>query len=155
MNKLFCRSLLVVALFSLSACGLFQRDRLTAPDVAIAGLRLGPAEGFYQTVFVDLMITNPNSTALNLDAISYRVRLQGRELVSGISREPLQVAAGGTAKYTVPAGFSVLSGLSFIKDLLMRPNDSVRYELEATLEPSGMFSLPISVKKADSISLTQ
>jgi LEA14-like dessication related protein len=142
-------------LLFLNACSLFQHEHLIEPEVAIAALRLGPGEGLYQTVFVDLMISNPNKTALKLDAITYRVRLQGRDLVRGTSREPLFVDAGGNAKYTVPATVNLLSGMGFIKDLLRSPRDSIRYDVEATLEPSGIFSMPLTVKKSDSISLTQ
>jgi LEA14-like dessication related protein len=139
----------------LGGCSCFQREDLIAPEVAIAALRMGPGEGLYQTILVDLMITNPNKIPLDLDAITYRVRLQGRDLVNGTSREPLHVDAGGAAKYTVPATVNLLSGMSFIKELLRKPRDSVRYELEATLEPKGMFALPMTVKKSDLISLTR
>lgn len=153
-RQMLLRLLCLPMLLALSACGLFHRDHPMDPDIAISGLRMGPGEGFYQTIYIDLVITNPNRTAMKLDAITYRIRLQGRDLVNGTSREPLDVAAGGTARYTVPAGVNLLSGLGFIKDFLQKQRDSINYEIDATLEPSGMFSLPIRVRKSDSISLT-
>jgi LEA14-like dessication related protein len=102
---------------------------------------------------VDLMVTNPNRMDLKLNAIQYRIRLDGRDLVSGVSREPFEVPAGGSAKYTVPATISLLSGFGFIKDMLTKPRDKISYELNATLEPNGLFSMPITVKKSESIEL--
>jgi|GEM_PF-576229 len=147
------RLLCLPLVLALAACGMFQREHGQDPDIAIANLRMGPGEGFYQTVYIDLVITNPNSKPMKLDAISYRVRLQGRDLVNGTSREPLELPAGGVARYTVPAGVNLMSGLGFIKDFLTKQRDSINYELDATLEPSGLFSMPIRVKKSDSISL--
>lgn len=125
------------------------------PEVALAGLRLGPGDGLRQTLLVDLVITNPDVSALKLNALSYSVRVDGRELASGTSREPLEVAAGGSTRYTVPASINLMSSFGFIKDVLMRPKSTINYEVNATLEPTGLFSVPISVRKADSIDVPQ
>lgn len=143
---------LIATLMLLSACAAL-RGELAAPEVTLSGLRMGQGDGLSQTVLVDLLITNPNSIALKFNAITYRVRIEGRELVSGTSREPLEITAGGAQKYTVPATVSLMSGFGLVRDLMSKPKNKIAYELNATLEPSGLFSLPISVKKADTFSL--
>jgi hypothetical protein len=55
----------------------------------------------------------------------------------------------------MPATISLMSGFGFIRDLLNKPKDQVAYELNATLEPSGLFSVPLMVRKADAIKLTR
>lgn len=152
MSKYWRATALLIAIVCLGACSLL-RNQFSNPEVALVGLHLGQGDGLYQTVMVDLLVTNPNRVALKLNAIQYRIRLDGRDLVSGVNREPFEVPAGGSAKYTVPATISLLSGFGFIKDMLMKPRDKVSYELNATLEPSGLFSMPITVKKSDSIAL--
>jgi LEA14-like dessication related protein len=144
---------LVVFSMALSACSLLGHH--VQPEVALAGLRMGPGDGLHQTLLVDLVITNPDSSPLKLNALSYRVRVDGRELASGSSREPLDVAAGASARYTVPASINLMSSFGFIKDVLMKPKNKINYEVNATLEPAGLFSVPISVRKADSIELPQ
>lgn len=143
---------MTVVLLALSACAA-MRGEYAAPDVAVAGLRMGQGDGMYQTLLVDLMITNPNNVALKFNAITYRVRIEGRDLVNGSSREPLEIAAGTAQKYTVPATVSLMSGFGLIRDLMSKPKNKIAYELNATLEPSGLFSLPLTVKKADTFSL--
>ncbi|HSB95448.1 MAG TPA: LEA type 2 family protein [Spongiibacteraceae bacterium] len=150
-NYLRCVALLIL-FAGLGACSLL-RNEFSDPQVSLVGLHPGPSDGLYQTVMVDLMITNPNHTALKLNAIQYRIRLEGRDLISGANREPLEVPAGGSEKYTVPATISLLSGFGFIKDMLTKPRDKISYELSATLEPTGLFSMPITVRKSDSIAL--
>jgi len=154
MSKYLKYVALLIAVVNVGACSLL-RSQLVDPEVALVGLHLGQGDGLYQTVMVDLLVTNPNRIALKVNAIQYRIRLEGRDLVSGVNREPFEVPAGGSAKYTVPATVSLLSGFGFIKDMLMKPRDKVGYELSATLEPGGLFSMPITVKKSDSISLAQ
>jgi hypothetical protein len=117
-TRLIGRLCLLVLLLGLGGCGLL-RGQFADPEVAIAGLRLGPSEGFYQVVYIDLVIVNPNKRVLALDAIGYRIRLDGHELVAGTSRTPLQVEPGGTARYTVPASLSLLGSFNVIRDLLL------------------------------------
>lgn len=136
----------------MTGCAALRED-LIAPEVSVSGLRMGSADGMSQTVLVDLMIVNPNKIAVKFNAISYRVRIEGRDLVSGASREPLEIAAGGTQKYTVPATISLMSGFGLVRDLVSKPKNKIAYELNATLEPSGLFSLPLSVRKVDTIAI--
>src|SRR5690606_39377514 len=107
MKSLPMRSLGIAAIvLATSACGLVPtRQRC---DVSLASVRMGQGEGLYQTVLLDLMVSNPDPSPLKLNALSYRVRIDGRELASGISREPLEVMPGATVKYTVPATVNVL-----------------------------------------------
>lgn len=146
------RAGLAVLLVMLSGCGML-RSFVAQPEVSIAAIRLGQTEGFYQPLFIDLVILNPGRQDLALAALHYRIRLEGHDLVRGTSREPLRVAAGETARYTVPAGINLLSSLGFARDLLSRPRDRIRYELEASLEPEGVYWRPIEVRQADYISL--
>lgn len=148
------RRLLLILLSGLAACSALQ-GHLQAPDVALVGLRIGQSEGMYQTVLIDLMITNPNATSLKLNAINYHIRIEGRDLINGISREPLEIAAGEAQKYTVPASISLMSGFGLIRDITTKPKNKISYELQATLEPGGLFSVPITVKKIDAFSLSQ
>lgn len=152
-TRLRC-ALLLTLVSLLAGCGLF-RSGLADPQVALAGLRMGSGDGLNQTVIVDLLVTNPNSVDLKLNAIQYRIRLDGRDLVSGSSREPFEVPAGESARYSLPATISLLSGFGFIRDMLTKPRDKISYELNATLEPRGLFSMPITVRKADTVSLTR
>ena len=152
MSNYLRRIALLITLVGLGACSLL-RNEFSDPEVSLVGLHLGQGDGLYQTVMVDLMVTNPNHIALKLNAIQYRIRLDGRDLVSGVNREPFEVPAGGSAKYTVPATISLLSGFGFIKDMLTKPRDKISYELNATLEPTGLFSMPITVKKSDFLAL--
>ena len=147
------RGLLVLPLLVLGGCSMLGHR--VAPDIALAGLSMGPGDGLRQTVLVDMVITNPDSTALKLNSVSYRVRVNGREIIVGSSREPLDVEAGASAHYMVPATLNLMSGFGFIKDVLMKPNSEINYEISATLEPAGLFSVPLSVQKAGSINLSQ
>jgi LEA14-like dessication related protein len=149
-----CRVLVLGFATLLAGCGLL-RSGLVDPEVALVGLRMGPGDGLNQTVMVGLLVTNPNSIDLKLNAIQYRIRLDGRDLVSGSSREPFEVPAGDSARYEVPATINLLSGFGFIKSMLSKPRDKIGYELNATLEPAGLFAMPITVRKADTVSLSR
>lgn len=153
MTRMAGRGWLLVLVLALGGCGLF-RGQFADPEVAIAGLRMGQSEGLYQQVLIDLVIVNPNKRALALDAIGYRVRIEGHELVSGISRAPLLVEPGGTARYTVPASLSLFGGFNVIRDLMLNPKrEGVTYELDAKLEPSSIWLPTIRVNKSETIPL--
>lgn len=143
---------IAVLLLALSGCAAL-RGEYAAPDIALVGLRMGSGDGLYQTLLVDLMITNPNNDPLKFNSINYRVRIEGRDLISGSSREPLEIAGGSAQKYTVPTSISLMSGFGLMRDLIAKPKNKIAYELNATLAPTGLFSLPITVKKADTLLL--
>lgn len=147
--------LLVLALSLLSGCAALRGD-FVEPDVAIAAIRMGQTEGLYQPLFVDVVITNPNRTALALDGITYKIELQGHELVKGISREPLQVAAGGTTRYTIPASLNLLNGIGLLRDLMAtQGKGALSYKLEAQLDPVSWWMPKINVGKSDEIKLSR
>lgn len=148
------RLVFLLLLAALSACS-WMRAGWEEPQVDIAALRMGPSEGLYQRIFVDLIITNPNRNQLGIDGIRYNVRIEGHELVKGVSRDPLTVAPGASVRYTIPAGFSLLSGAGLVRDLLTRPREQLRYELEATIDPSGWLGPDITVRRSDFIALPQ
>lgn len=158
MSRNACRAFrwcLLALTLALGGCGLF-RGQFADPEVAIAGLRMGQSEGLYQQVLVDLVIINPNKRELALEAIDYRIRLNGHELVSGISRTPLLVEPGGTARYTVPATLSLFGSFSVIREILLNPQqESVTYELDAKLEPASIWLPAIRVNKRETIPLVQ
>lgn len=143
---------LVILALSVSGCSLLGRHHVQ-PDVALVGLRMGPGDGLQQTLLVDLVITNLDTLPLKLNAISYRVRVDGRELASGSSREPFDISAGASVRYTVPASVNLMSGFGLVRDVLTKSKTNVNYEIDATLEPDGLFSLPMTVRKSDSLSL--
>lgn len=146
-----CRWLVLATLaLSLSGCA-FLRSSFVQPEVALANIRLGATEGLYQHLVIDLMVTNPGRRPLALAGLHYRLRLEGYDLVKGSSWEPLHVEPGATVRYSVPAGFSLLSGLGFVRDILNNPRDQIRYELEATLEPDSYLLRPLQVRKTDFI----
>lgn len=149
--------LLVGCLLLLSGCATMRGD-FVEPDVAIAAIRMGQAEGLYQPLFVDVVITNPNREALALDGITYKIELQGHELVKGTSREPLNVAAGGTARYTIPASLNLFSGVGLLRDLMMQPSKgggSLKYNFEAQLDPTSWWIPKINVDHSDEIKVSR
>ncbi len=150
-------ALLVVSVSLLSGCAMMRGD-FAEPDVAIAAIRMGQAEGLYQPLFVDVVITNPNRTELALDGITYKIELQGHELVKGVSREPLQVAAGGTARYTIPASLNLFNGVGLLRDLMMQQGKgggSLNYKFEAQLDPTSWWMPKINVDRSDEIRLSR
>ncbi len=148
-------TLFVVSLSFLSGCAMLRGD-FVEPEVAIAGIRMGQAEGLYQPLFVDVVITNPNRKELALDGITYKIELQGHDLVKGTSREPLVVAAGGTARYTIPASLNLFSGVGLIRDLMSQQGKgALNYKFEAQLDPTSWWMPTINVDRSDSINLTR
>lgn len=148
-------TLFVVSLSVLSGCAMLRGD-FVEPDVAVAAIRMGKAEGLYQPLFVDVVITNPNRTELALDGITYKIELQGHELVKGTSREPLLVAAGGTARYTIPASLNLLNGVGLFRDLMMQQGKGgLKYNFEAQLDPTSWWMPKINVDRSDEIKLSR
>jgi len=125
-------AIVLIADLVLAGCATLNLER---PDVHLVDLRLGPTEGLSQVLEVELVVVNPNTVGLKLDAIRYGLSIEGHRLASGTSVEPLAVPAGGEARYTIPVRLSLLAGVDVVRRLLSGPLDGLGYQLEAELIP--------------------
>jgi hypothetical protein len=96
-----------------------------APAVALAGMRVKEITLARQTFIVTLAVTNPNDRALPITAMTYRIQIEGSDVVQGASVLDRQVPAFGEALVEVEVAGSLLGLLQQLPSLALedRPRD--------------------------------
>lgn len=142
-----------ILLFLLAACAPLTRQ-LEPPQVSISSLRLLPSSSMAPRFEVGLHIVNPNLVPLALKGIAYKIRLEGHEVITGVTSDLPLINAYGEGDVRIIAATDLIGSLQLLSDLLARPRESFRYDLEAKLDLGGL--LPsLRVKRSGRIRLDQ
>ncbi len=123
------------------------------PTVNVTTFRAIPSSGAVPSFEIGLRVINPNRTALELQGMSYTVRLDGYEVIKGVANQLPVIEAYGEGTFTVTASVSLLAGGRLLTELMSSPKDAFAYELEANLDPGG-FARRIRIRDSGNVSLT-
>lgn len=127
--------LCVVALFLvLSGCATFSSP-IDAPSVKLISVQLLPSDNLEQRLAIGLRVTNPNPVALKLIGMRYSLRLDGYNLISGVSNDVPAIASYADTSVEIIATVDWLSGLRLLQSFMSKPNSAVSYEFDAKLDP--------------------
>jgi hypothetical protein len=134
-------TLTVWAAILLASCASLTKPWET-PEVALLGLQpkeLGLAR---QSFLVTLRIRNPNDRTLPIKAMTYRLYLEGSELVNGSSELDRQIPAFGEETVQVEVNGSLFGLLSRLPALALK-NDNLEWAVAGTVTIlGGLLSLP-------------
>jgi len=110
--------------------------------VALAGLRIKEITLASQTAVVTLAVKNPNDRELPITAMTYRIQIEGSEVVQGASALDRQIPAFGEAVVDVEVAGSLLGLVAQLPSLALedRPHD---WTVSGTVTiADGLLTLP-------------
>jgi len=142
---------LLAALAALFGCAGLEPGFET-PTVGVSSFRLLPAEGKAPQFEIGLHIVNPNRSALKLEGIVYSVVLNGHKVLTGASSELPVIAAYSEGEVTLRASADLLGSISLLASLMQQSEETLTYELEATLD-IGTLRPRIRVEEKGELSL--
>ncbi|NEX20070.1 LEA type 2 family protein [Thiorhodococcus mannitoliphagus] len=128
--------MIIAALGSgLVGCGSLQPS-WEAPEVTLAAVRLQELGVMRQVFVLTLAVRNPNDRALPVEAISYRLQLEGREIASGQSRFERQIPPHAEAQIEVDL-IADLVLLAQRLPALLRSDRPLEWALSGTVTLAG------------------
>lgn len=125
------------------------------PSVAVTSIELLPAKGFEQPFAIGLKLTNPNSSALNINGMSYQLKVEGHRLAQGVTSDIPVTPGYGESEFQVIVSTSLFDGLRLLQDMMQNPRDTVSYELVAKLDLGWTWLPRLTVTEAGEISLSK
>lgn len=147
------RAMSLAGLLIIAGCAALNVADFDEPQIELLGLTPMAGSGMEARFLVKLRIVNPNAIPLEVDGMAYDVFIRGNKLLSGVSNEPLRVAAYGesTAELEVAAG--MMSSFALLRDLMSNPPEGgLPYRLNAKLSRKGLIGA-LRVSKEGNISL--
>lgn len=112
------------------------------------------AQNFFSPRFsFDLTVVNPNSFALPIKGMHYRVSVLGVKVLSGTNNSIGRIDAFGEKQLTLEANSDLPSLLSLISRInRLSDRSKIDYEAYITIEPEGLLPT-IKIDKRDVFSL--
>jgi LEA14-like dessication related protein len=120
----------LAALLVLSSCAGLGRS-LVEPSVSITGVHLEEAHLNGAEFLFEFEVDNPNAVGLVLDALDYRLRLNGRQLLDGRRDRRLEIPANGESRVELPVTIRYADLLQVIDSFDGQRSRRPDYELEA------------------------
>ena len=118
-------------LTTLPACGVRQltTGEIQPPKVSCQGIAFGRPTRDGWPLAVMLLLTNPNSQALNLTGYDYELWLEGKSVAQGACQEPVSLPPQGQTVAQVPILVKLPAVLGLLP-LLLRPEPPLlRYQV--------------------------
>jgi LEA14-like dessication related protein len=102
------------------------------PGLKVAALRLEAITPAGAQLMLELELQNPNRFAVFLESLNYRLRVGGRDWVTGMRQEAARVPKNGKTRLAIPINldFAALGGSVY---QMIVGGESLRYELQATV----------------------
>lgn len=137
----------LILLISLaSGCSTWFGRDFQEPEVQLTHVELVYARLLEQEFLLEFRVDNPNDQSLPVRGISYNLNLNGIPLGRGQSNQWLTVPAHGSARLKLRAHTNLWRHIKNISSLLKRPDQPVRYALEAELKTGLLFNKKIPVR---------
>ncbi len=124
----------------LYGCAVFQ-NIIQQPTVEFDSVAMRDMTLFDGTAVFRFKVGNPNPVNLNLDGLTYLIRIDGRDFLNGDLKQGLTLPANGVLAVEVPIRINYMDFFNSIADFLKK--DSLKYDLSGTFA-FGIFNIPYS-----------
>lgn len=145
---------LVITLLLASACANL-RQSVETPQIALTAVKLVEAGLSKQRYELVLHVKNPNSIAIPVRGLSYRVQLAGERFASGESVQAFTVPANGETEFELSVTTDLLRTLSSLQRMLSDGEQTLKYELGGQLKVNLPFIAALPFSSAGEVDLTR
>ncbi len=150
MNNL-TRCFFICLFLLLTGCATLQQN-FEPPTVSLTSFRLLPYERMTPRFEIGLHVINPNLMPLALKGISYKVNIEGHQLLNGVTNDLPLIEGYGEGDVILEASTDLFSSLRLLSELMAEPRDIFTYELEAKLDVGSMLPA-IRIKETGEVHL--
>jgi LEA14-like dessication related protein len=136
--RIYLLALLALALIVFAGCGgLNTLAHMESPTVDVTGVKLLGTSLAGADVLVQFRVDNPNDVDLVLDGITYKLRLNGEQLLDGHYDKQVQIVASDRTAVELPVSIRFDDLLRVVRTL--QGQKTPQYALDADLR----FAVPV------------
>lgn len=122
------------------------------PEVHLTSLRPLTPNGLEARFMVGLKVVNSGSRTLNVSGMSYRLKLNGHPVASGVSAGMGKIPGYSEKRVEVEASTNLFASFKVLADVLKNPARSHAYELETKIK-TPWWPIPITVLESGLVDL--
>lgn len=128
---------LFLCLSCLSSCGEIHSDA-ELPVVNVSYFKPLPPEGIAPVFEIGLHIVNPSATTLNINGISYTIKLAGQRVLVGVANDLPDIGPYSEGDAAIRASTDMVGSFLLITKLMKEKQESIQYEFSASLNVAGL-----------------
>lgn len=125
---------------AIGACALLQ-VLVEQPEVKLETVRIVDPQLQQATLMFDLSVMNPNSQALKIDGIDYKLNLNGKQFAEGVYDTVTELPSGKTIKVSLPIKVEYARVFDSLMSALQKPESKYLIEGAAKMGP---FTIPFA-----------
>lgn len=130
MKKLLATGLLIF----LAGCATLNME---PPQIALTSITPASTGGLDTSFNIGLRISNPNGVSLPIKGMSYKIALNGAQVLQGVTNQIPRIPAYGTENVTVTVGANLLSAPKLLTSLMRNPDQRIRYDFSTKIDLEG------------------
>ncbi len=111
------------------------------PSVNVTTFKLLSFDGLTSQFEIGLRVVNPNAEKLSLRGMTYKIFLNGHDVVQGAANNLPVVPAYGEAEFKVNASVGLFEGMRFLNDMLKSADGQVDYRVQANLDLGALYPM--------------
>ncbi len=136
-NRFF---LVMTIVLSITGCVLFQ-SLIQKPVVELDSVSIKDISLFDCTAVFRFRVTNPNSISLNLENLSYQLRIDGRDFIKGDFQAAIHLPANNAQAVDLPIHINYLEFFRSMAEVSQKGTHN--YDISGTID-LGLFDVPYS-----------
>lgn len=154
----FDRSIMLVfVVLSLGACSSLNtmRQIVDPPRVSLTDVKLVSAGLLEQRYRLSLRVQNPNSVAIPVSGLDYKVELGGSEFARGVSASSFSLPANGEDVVEIDVSTNLLDSARRVYALIKSGDESVDYNLSGNVKVNLPFVKSLPFSRTGQVDLTR
>ena len=144
--------LLLLALLALAGCASLGA-RYESPELTLIDVRPAESGNLEQRFWLRFRLLNPNSVALPVKGIRYRVELLGETFASGATNQDVTIDAFSDAEFEVSVGVSLLRATRVLMKAMSLREGPLTYRLDAKIATTIPFLGDVNVVRDGEVTL--
>ena len=121
-----------------TGCASFIMHVMDKPKINVTSVKLLSAKSLTPKFEVGLHVVNTNAVNMNLRSMTYKIFLNGHEVVQGVAIDLPVVPAHGTAEFKVIANIELREGMHLLNDMLKNASTGIVYRVQAIVDAGAM-----------------
>jgi len=133
----------LLSLFALLS-GCTNLNNLQNLDVTLTKISPTSSQGLSPRFNIQLLISNPNPQALEIQGVSFVLDVAGEKVLTGVSNQIPTLLAYGETPVDIQSTIDLFSLYKLVTYLSRHTNEDIHYQLKSKIDPKGFIAFNIT-----------
>lgn len=134
--------IVLLSVFLASGCTNIQQ--LQTLQVSLISISPAHSTGLSPRFNVQLLVSNPNATDLEIQGVSMQLDIAEQNILSGVSKEIPTFIAYSETPVEIQTSVNLLALYKLLSKLSQHSGDGIKYQLKTKIDPKGFIAFNLN-----------